>query len=90
MLDLAVTHNIVEKSGAWFSYSGERIGQGRENVRQFLKDNPETFAKIDTQLRQKLGIAPAKGAAPEVPPVPPNGAVHAQEAVRPAARRQAQ
>jgi recombination protein RecA len=90
VLDLAVTHNIVEKSGAWFSYSGERIGQGRENVRQFLKDNPETFAKIDTQLRQKLGIAPAKGAAPEVPPVPPNGAVHAQEAVRPAARRQAQ
>jgi recombination protein RecA len=88
VLDLAVTHNIVEKSGAWFSYSGERIGQGRENVRQFLKDNPDTFAKIDTQLRQKLGIAPAKNAAPEVPPVPPNGAVHAQEAVRPAARRQ--
>jgi recombination protein RecA len=89
VLDLAVTQNIVEKSGAWFSYSGERIGQGRENVRQFLKDNPETFAKMDAELRKKLGIAgAAKAAAPEVPPVPPNGAAHAQEAVRPAARRQ--
>jgi recombination protein RecA len=87
VLDLAVTHNIVEKSGAWFSYAGERIGQGRENVRQFLKDNPDTFTKIDTQLRQKLGIV-AKNPTPEPPPVPPNGAAHAQEAVRPAARRQ--
>jgi recombination protein RecA len=86
ILDLAVTQNIVEKSGAWFSYSGERIGQGRENVRQFLKDNRDTFAKIDTQLRQKLGIVP-KAATPEPPAVPPNGAAHAQEAVRPAARR---
>jgi recombination protein RecA len=90
VLDLAVTQNIVEKSGAWFSYAGERIGQGRENVRQFLKDNPETFAKMDTELRKKMGIGAAKvaAAAPEVPAVPPNGAVHAQEAVRPAARRQ--
>jgi recombination protein RecA len=87
VLDLAVAQNIVEKSGAWFSYSGERIGQGRENVRQFLKDNRDTFGKIDTQLRQKLGIVP-KTATPEPPAVPPNGAAHAQEAVRPAARRQ--
>ena len=88
VLDLAVTNNIVEKSGAWFSYSGERIGQGRENVRQFLKDNRDTFAKIDKQLREKLGIGAAKSAtpAPEPPPVPPNGAAHAQEAVRPARR----
>jgi recombination protein RecA len=87
VLDLAVNNNIVEKSGAWFSFSGERIGQGRENVRQFLKDNRDTFTKIDTQLRQKLGIV-AKTATPEPPAVPPNGAAHAQEAVRPAARRQ--
>ena len=87
VLDLAVNNNIVEKSGAWFSYSGDRIGQGRENVRQFLKDNRDTFAKIDTQLRQKLGIVP-KAATPEPPAVPANGAAHAQEAVRPAARRQ--
>ena len=86
VLDLAVTHNIVDKSGAWFSYSGERIGQGRENVRQFLRDNRDTFSRIDTQLREKLGIGP-KTAAPEPPPVPANGAVHAQEAVRPARRQ---
>ena len=85
VLDLAVTHNIVEKSGAWYSYSGERIGQGRENVRTYLKDNKDTFAKIDTELRQKLKIgAPAPA---EVPPVPVNGAAAAQEAVRPARRQ---
>ncbi|MGD0367692.1 MAG: recombinase RecA [Acidobacteriaceae bacterium] len=82
ILDLAVANNIVEKSGAWFSYAGERIGQGRENVRQYLKDNRDTYAKIDTALRQKLGIG-VKAAATEPPPVPPNGAAHAQEAVRP-------
>ena len=85
VLDLAVNNNIVEKSGAWYSYSGERIGQGRENVRTFLKDNKETFEKINTELRQKLKIgAPA---TPEIPPVPVNGAAAAQEAVRPARRQ---
>src|SRR5487761_2086232 len=62
VLDLAVTHNIVEKSGAWYSYSGERIGQGRENVRQYLKDNKDTFSRIETTLRQQLGLT--KEAAP--------------------------
>lgn len=85
VLDLAVANNIVEKSGAWYSYAGERIGQGRENVRQYLKDNKETFARIDAELRQKLKIAAPAPA--EVPPVPVNGATAAQEAVR-GARRQ--
>ena len=85
VLDLAVANNIVEKSGAWFSYSGERIGQGRENVRQYLKDNRETFDRIHQQLRQKLGIAGVKEA--EVPPVPVNGAAAAEAAVRPVSRR---
>src|SRR6201993_5076946 len=80
VLDLAVNNNIVEKSGAWYSYGGERIGQGRENVRTYLKDNKETFAKIDTELRQKLKIGAAAPA--EIPPVPVNGAAAAQEAVR--------
>jgi recombination protein RecA len=87
VLDLAVTNNIVEKSGAWYSYAGERIGQGRENVRTFLKDNKDVFAKMDSQLRQKLGII-IPTAGPEVPPVPVNGSAVAQEAVRPAVRRQ--
>ncbi len=84
VLDLAVTNNIVEKSGAWYSYGGERIGQGRENVRSFLKDNRDVFTKMDAQLRQKLGIVIA---TPEVPPVPVNGSAVAQEAVRPARRQ---
>ncbi len=78
VLDLAVAQNIVEKSGAWFSYSGERIGQGRENVRQYLKDNRDTFDRIHQQLRQKLGISGVKEA--EVPPVPVNGAAVAEAA----------
>ncbi len=87
VLDLAVTHNIVDKSGAWYSYSGDRIGQGRENVRQFFKDHKDVFAKVDLQLRQKLGIAPGLLPKVEVPEAPVNGAVLAQEVVRPARRQ---
>jgi recombination protein RecA len=79
VLDLAVTHNIVEKSGAWYSYAGERIGQGRENVRTFLKDNRDVFAKIDAELRKKLNIGAVKA---EIPEVPADGAAEAKEAVR--------
>jgi recombination protein RecA len=85
VLDQAVAQNIVDKSGAWYSYAGERIGQGRENVRQYLKEHRDTFTSIDTELRKKLGL----GNMPvsEVPPVPVNGAMAAAEVVRPAARR---
>ena len=47
---------MVEKSGSWFSYKGERIGQGRENARQFLKENPDIRTRIDTELRKTLGL----------------------------------
>ncbi len=80
VLDLAVLHNIVDKSGAWYSYQGERIGQGRENVRAFLKENKDVFARVDGELRKKLGIAGAAGV--EVPAVPPNGEAQAKEVVR--------
>ncbi|HEX3321533.1 MAG TPA: recombinase RecA [Terriglobales bacterium] len=59
LLDLAVNNNIVEKSGSWFSYKNERIGQGRENARQFLKDNKDTTARIETEVRKTLGLTPA-------------------------------
>ena len=59
LLDLAVNSNLLEKSGAWYSYKGERIGQGRENARQFLKDNGETFAKLEAEVRKHLGLTPA-------------------------------
>jgi recombination protein RecA len=56
LLDLAVEHRIVDKSGAWFAHAGERLGQGRENVKQFLKDNPEVARVIEEKVRKELGL----------------------------------
>jgi recombination protein RecA len=72
MIDLGVLHNVLEKSGSWLSYKGERIGQGRENARQFLKDNPDIRQAIDTELRKALGLIrsePVNGAVPAPAPV---------------------
>ena len=82
VLDLAVLHGIVDKSGAWYSFQGERIGQGRENVRTFLKENKDVFERVDGELRKKLNIAGANTAVEELPAVPANGPVQAVEAVR--------
>jgi recombination protein RecA len=68
LIDLAVAQNILEKSGSWFSYKGERIGQGRENARAFLKENKDTMAKLDTEVRKALGMIPAAAAAPAAVP----------------------
>ena len=59
LIDLAVEHRIVEKSGAWFSFSGERLGQGRENVRGLLKAKPELYAAIEAEVRKALGLTVA-------------------------------
>ena len=56
LIDLAVEKRIVEKSGAWFAYGGERLGQGRENAKQFLKDNPEVRRTIEERVRRELGL----------------------------------
>ncbi len=56
LLDLGATNNVVEKSGSWYSYKGERIGQGRENARQFLKDNADVLRSIDGEVRKVLGL----------------------------------
>ena len=56
LLDLAVDRKIVEKSGTWFAFGGERLGQGRENVKQFLKDNPAIFKAIEERVRKELGM----------------------------------
>ena len=56
LLDLGVDKGMVEKSGAWFSYKGERIGQGRENAKQFLKENKDITAKLESELRRELGL----------------------------------
>jgi len=56
LLDLGVTHKVIEKSGAWYSYGGERIGQGRENAKRYLGENPALVAEIDRKLREILGM----------------------------------
>src|SRR6478736_4590401 len=68
LLDLAVTQRVVEKSGAWFSYKGERLGQGRENAKVALKENPEILARIENEVKLKLGITPRKEEKVEAPP----------------------
>ena len=71
VLDLAVADEIVEKSGAWFSYKGTRLGQGRENTKVFLRDNPELMEEIRAAIlakRSHVPPSPAKGAKPAAPP----------------------
>jgi len=67
IIDLGVAENLIEKSGAWYSYNGDRIGQGKDNVRQFLREHPEIANAIDQELRKRLlvpvGEAPAAGTA---------------------------
>jgi recombination protein RecA len=77
LIDLGVAQNIVEKSGSWYSYKGERIGQGRENARQFLKDNPDIRQQVDTQLRKVLGLVKKD---PEVQATPPPAPVEMPKA----------
>ena len=56
LLDLAVDEEVVEKSGTWFSYQEERLGQGRENVKRFFKENSDLLSKIEKKVREKLGL----------------------------------
>jgi len=70
LIDLGAEQGIVEKSGSWFSYAGERLGQGRDNARVYLKEHPEIRQKIDAALREKIGLPKleqiaSKPAAPE-------------------------
>ncbi len=62
LLDLAVNHNIVEKSGAWFSYKGERLGQGRDNVKNLLKENEDLLGRVETDVKAVLGFAKTEAA----------------------------
>ncbi len=57
VLDLAVEHKIVDKSGTWFAYNGERLGQGRENAKQFMRDHPDTTQGIEDRLRKEMGLS---------------------------------
>ena len=63
LIDVAAERNILEKSGSWFSYAGERIGQGRENARQFFRENPDVRKKVEAEVRKALNLPPANGVA---------------------------
>lgn len=67
LLDLAVKHELIDKSGAWFAYNGDKIGQGRENAKQYLADHPEVLNEIDHKLRVKLGLIEADESVPDTP-----------------------
>jgi recombination protein RecA len=75
LLDLAANQNILEKSGSWYSYKGERIGQGRENARQFLKDNKDTMVKLEAEVRKAIGLT-----SPGPQPAPATPQAHAAQA----------
>jgi recombination protein RecA len=66
LLDMGVAHNLVAKSGAWYSYKEDRIGQGRENAKQFLKDHPDLSATLEGELRSALGLAQPSAPQPEL------------------------
>ncbi|MBI3933121.1 MAG: DNA recombination/repair protein RecA, partial [Acidobacteria bacterium] len=77
LLDLGVDKRVVEKTGAWYSYRGERIGQGRENARAYLKDNPAVRDKLEAELRAALGL-PKSGASTALAPEGPAAAATAR------------
>ncbi|MCC6369304.1 MAG: recombinase RecA [Bryobacterales bacterium] len=63
LLDLGAANNLIEKSGSWYSFRGERIGQGRDNARAFLKEHPDAYQTIETEIRKKVGISRPEAAA---------------------------
>jgi recombination protein RecA len=90
LLDLGVAQNVIEKSGSWFSYKGERIGQGRENARQFLKDNSDIRQAINLELRKALGLIKSEAQPPAEAPAaqrPASSPAPAAAAPKPAPAR---
>jgi recombination protein RecA len=65
LIDMGVEHGFVRKSGAWYTYEGDQLGQGKENARNFLKDNPDLANEIEKKIKEKLGVGPRLDEAPE-------------------------
>ena len=84
ILDLAAENNIISKSGAWYAYDGNKIGQGRENAKQYLKDNPEVCREVEHKVREKFGLekdaAADREAEPAAEPAPKTKAGKAKKA----------
>jgi recombination protein RecA len=70
LIDVGVEQGIVRKSGAWYTYEGDQLGQGKENSRVFLRDNPDLADEIEKKVKEKLGIGPTLDAAPPAPAAP--------------------
>jgi recombination protein RecA len=70
LVDIGSEAGIIEKSGAWYSYGKERIGQGRENAKLYLKDNPAIAAEVEEKVKGVLGVTPGKAASEEIAPEP--------------------
>jgi recombination protein RecA len=68
LVDVGVEQGIVRKSGAWYTYEGDQMGQGKENARRFLRENPDVATEIEKRIKEKLGIAPVLDA--EAAPLP--------------------
>ncbi|WP_344082674.1 hypothetical protein [Luedemannella helvata] len=71
LIDVGVEQAIIRKSGAWYTYEGDQLGQGKENARNFLKENPDVAAEIEKRILEKLGVgtSPSDAAGPALPPV---------------------
>ncbi len=70
LIDMGVEHGFVRKAGAWYTYEGDQLGQGKENARNFLKNNPDIANEIEKKIKEKLGVGPRLDAQPETPAVP--------------------
>jgi len=83
IIDMGVNAKVIEKSGAWYAYQGEKIGQGRDNAREFLRENPELAFEIENKVRDSLGIPLLAGAAGETTAAPTKPAKAAKEPKEP-------
>jgi recombination protein RecA len=72
LIDMGVEQGFVRKSGAWYTYDGDQLGQGKENARQFLRDNPDLADEIEKRIKEKLGIGARLDEPVELTPVPPD------------------
>ena len=80
LIDLGVEQGIVRKSGAWYTYEGDQLGQGKENARNFLRDNPDMANEIEKRIKEKLGVGPRIDADPSDPSNPGNGSANGHAA----------
>ena len=83
LIDLGVEHGIVRKAGAWYTYDGDQLGQGKENARNFLRDNPDIANEIEKKIKEKLGVGPRLDADVSAEPVAAAGAAGAKATVTP-------